>query len=182
MLQAFTEEDLQHCDSNGNTNKPPVTSTPNGSPSPHVTPSSASTPSSVTTPVSLADKSVAFNPVTGEPRVVINTADASTLEAQPGDRLVKQRDLKYLLGFSLLAALMFFPTGLIAVYYAVLTRRTFNAGYTVGNFLLAKRYSRLCEKLVIISLVLGLFSLVVVFAIVEKDQTHHRYHMQPGHY
>ena len=70
---------------------------------------------------------------------------------------------------------------MLAVYYAILTRKTFNAGFTVGNLHSAKQYSKLCEKFIIVSLVLGLFALVVVFSVVEKDKTY-LYHMNSGHF
>lgn len=109
-------------------------------------------------------------------RVIIT----SELPQEIQERPLKEKDLRFLVIFATIAVVLFFPTGIAAMYYAFKTKKEFHAGIERGDLTVAKKKCKICERLIILSLVAGLFLFVVVFAVIEKETTaHHHYHHGP---
>ena len=140
------------------------------------TPSSLQSSESV---ASLADKKVVFNQLTGEAKII--TKDLESNQAAPGERLIEEKGLKVLFILGAIATLLFFPTGIISLYFAWHTRVAFKKGVVSGDYKLAQRYSKLCEKIIATSIVLGIVTIVIVFAIIGKGHTHHSHYINPHH-
>jgi len=85
------------------------------------------------------------------------------------ERPLREKDIKCLLYFSLVAVVLMPPLGVAALIYSFLTRREFNEGLEKGDLSKARRMSKRCEKLIIFSLISGLVMYVIVFAIIEKN-------------
>ncbi len=104
-------------------------------------------------------------------RVVISAA-ARAPETE--GRELKQKDLRFLTIFSVVALILFFPSGIPAVIYTRKTKREFHIGKQKNDLTLATKYCKRAEKLIILSLVCGLLTIAVVFAIVERTVWGHR--------
>ena len=92
-----------------------------------------------------------------------------TAEPWEQDRHIRPRDLKLLFIFSVISIILFFPVGIPAMFYAKKTSRAFSHGLEIGDLENAKIYSKICERLITVSIVCGLLSLVLILSLVEKE-------------
>ena len=98
-------------------------------------------------------------------RVIITSPDDEIIR----ERELKERDLKYIMIFSILSLILFFPSGIPAVILATKTKKEFYIGKQKNDMTKAKKLCKKTEKLIILSLVCGLLTLALVFAIVERS-------------
>ncbi|KAK7102262.1 uncharacterized protein [Littorina saxatilis] len=84
------------------------------------------------------------------------------------ERPLRARQMKILKALSVLAVVMFFPTGIPAVHYAWRTKREFDEGILRGNIDRAQKFARRTERLIILSAILLVLVAVLVFALVER--------------
>ena len=68
-----------------------------------------------------------------------------------------------------MAAVLFFPSGIPAAYYAWRTKREFDEGILRGNIDRAQKFARRTERLLILSAILVVLTAVLVFALVERE-------------
>ena len=87
----------------------------------------------------------------------------------PLERTLKEKDLKFLKIFSVVAIILFFPTGIPALVYARRTYKAYYDGIERGCIDDAHKIAKTCERLIIMSLVCGLLTAVLIFALVEKS-------------
>ncbi|ESO83490.1 hypothetical protein LOTGIDRAFT_169181 [Lottia gigantea] len=107
------------------------------------------------------------------PRITQTRFDASQTP------LTKRRIL-ILKCLAVAVAIFFFPAGIPAVYYAFKIDKAFQAGIMQGNIDLALKYAKRTEKLVILSLVLGVLFIVMCFAIIERAVYGNEYYWHHG--
>ena len=108
-------------------------------------------------------------------KVVIITGDLPTVQSGV-TRRVSARDLRLLIIFSVVAIILFFPTGIFAMYFALQTKRLYN-GEGVDTSVSDYAYTvlkacRRAERFIVLSFVAGLFGIVLVFAILENKNAH----------
>ena len=82
--------------------------------------------------------------------------------------------------FSIIAAVMFFPTGIPACYYAFKTKKAFDEGILEGNIDLAIKYVTRAERLVIVSIILAIVAGALALAMYERAVNARAYSWQPG--
>ena len=70
---------------------------------------------------------------------------------------------------SVVSAVLFFPTGIPAVYFAWRTRKEFDEGILRGNIDRAQKFARRTERLIILSAILVVLTAVLAFAMVERE-------------
>ncbi|XP_041347507.1 uncharacterized protein LOC121367418 [Gigantopelta aegis] len=87
---------------------------------------------------------------------------------RPFHRPLHAQKITYLIIFSFIAIVLFFPTGIPACYYAFKTKKTFYDRDLKDNFELAIKYSILTERLVICSVLLAVIVGAVSLAMWEK--------------
>lgn len=107
---------------------------------------------------------VVMNPLDGSCRIVSSETEENTTV-----RPIKERDLKFLNGFAIVAILLFLPTGIAALVYAIRASKAYYDGISVGDLTSARKYIKVCERLIILSVVLGLLTYVLLFALLEKQ-------------
>ena len=104
-------------------------------------------------------------------RVIISTPDVNTVP----ERELKEKDLRFLTIFSVIAVILFFPTGIPAVIYTTKTRKEYRIGKQKNDMTKARKLCKTAEKLIIFSLIAGLLTFALIFAIVERSVWgHHR--------
>ncbi len=122
------------------------------------------------------------NVVIQEP-VVVNQSDG-TREIQTRaiperwrdlDRPLRQKRLKFLKIFGIIAIFFFFPTGIPACVYAFRAQKEFEAGIMRGNIDMAAKFARRAERLIVLSGILALVIGVLCFAMVERSMNPDRY-------
>nr|KAG5697062.1 hypothetical protein BaRGS_001978 [Batillaria attramentaria] len=86
------------------------------------------------------------------------------------ERPLTARHMKLLKIFSVASVILFFPSGIPAMYYAWRTQREFDEGILRGNIDRAQKFRRRAEHLIILSAVLAVMMAVLVFALVERAQ------------
>ena len=69
---------------------------------------------------------------------------------------------------SIFAVLLFPPTGIAAAVYAWRADKEVKKGPQRGDTKLAKRQAKICQRLLIFSLILGLVMYVIIIAVIEK--------------
>ncbi|CAG5132737.1 unnamed protein product [Candidula unifasciata] len=82
------------------------------------------------------------------------------------ERPLRQKKIKLLKIFSILACIAFFPFGILAVYFAFRTERELNEGIMKGNIDRAQKFAKRAEKLIMISLLMCLVIVALVVALV----------------
>lgn len=87
---------------------------------------------------------------------------------RPGDKPLTKKHIRLIRAFSIVALIVFFPTGIPAVYYAFKVEKEFNAGILLGNIDKARSFSKKAERLIIFSALLAIMTVVIVFSIVER--------------
>ena len=118
---------------------------------------------------------VIMNPIDGSCRIVSpDSEDNSSL------RPIKERDMRFLKIFSVVAILFFFPSGIPALVYALKASKGFYEGNATGDLSATRKYMKFSERLIICSIVSGLLVFVLLFAILEKNalaehSLHHGY-------
>ena len=101
--------------------------------------------------------------------VVVTPDENSNQRRKP----LTQKDIRFLKIFSILAIALFFPTGIVAMVFAFKVEKKYHNGIDRGDMEPARKMCKYCERLILLSLVLGLLSYVFVFAIVENNYRHH---------
>ncbi|KAK6175396.1 hypothetical protein SNE40_013868 [Patella caerulea] len=91
-----------------------------------------------------------------------------------------KRRITLLKVFSICAAIFFFPAGIPAAYYAFKIDKAFQDGIIQGNIDLAFKFAKKSEKLIILSIVLGVLSMVILFAIIERVLVGNEYYWHSG--
>ncbi|XP_074646495.1 uncharacterized protein LOC141902589 [Tubulanus polymorphus] len=89
-------------------------------------------------------------------------------------RILKEKDLKVYKILSVIAILFFFPSGLLALYYAHKTHKEFYAGLERGEVDTAKKMAKRCEKclvLTVISCILLIALLVAIFGKTPQERS-----------
>lgn len=104
---------------------------------------------------------------TGEGRVTIATPNNA--DNPDEERPIRAKDLKPLKIFSVVATILFPPTGIAALVVALQTEKEFWKGCDQGDMTIAKKKCKLCERLIIFSIVFGLIMYVMVLAIMERN-------------
>ncbi|CAH1783084.1 unnamed protein product [Owenia fusiformis] len=111
-------------------------------------------------------------------KVVVKKPDGSKIIVVPNRhrrqevvRPLKERDLTLLTVFSIVSIFLFFPTGIPACVYANKTRDEFQAGVQQGDLTKASKCAKKAERLIICSLVAGLLTGVLIFAVVEATRS-----------
>ncbi|KAL4226079.1 hypothetical protein ACF0H5_014067 [Mactra antiquata] len=84
------------------------------------------------------------------------------------ERPLKLKHIKILKGFSILAIVLFFPLGIMAMYYAYKSEKEFHAGIMRGSLDLARKLAKRSERLIVFSVLAALLIAVIVFAFVER--------------
>ena len=98
-------------------------------------------------------------------RVIITSPDDGTSPV----RELREKDLRFLTIFSIVAVILFFPSGIPAVIYAMKTKKEFYIGKQKNDMTRAKKLCKKTEKLIILSLIAGLLTFALIFAIVERS-------------
>ncbi|XP_074662359.1 uncharacterized protein LOC141914917 [Tubulanus polymorphus] len=91
---------------------------------------------------------------------------------------LKEKDLKCYFISSIIAVILFFPSGIPAIMYAMRAKREFYAGIERGEIETAIRYAKLCERLIVISVVGFVIWLLIVLVVVEIGI--HQHHLGKG--
>lgn len=84
------------------------------------------------------------------------------------ERPLKQRRIKLLKAFSIVAIVVFFPLGIPALYFAFKCEKEFHAGIMRGNIDIAQKMAKRCERCIIFAVMGALLTAVAVFAIIER--------------
>lgn len=84
------------------------------------------------------------------------------------ERPLRQRKMKILKIASVVALIVFFPTGIPAAYFAWRTEKEFEEGIMRGNIDRALKFAKRTEHLIIFSFVLVIAVVILTFALVEK--------------
>ena len=103
-------------------------------------------------------------------RVVV-AADRHSV--QPNPCPVKAKNIKYFYLFSVISIMLFFPTGFLAMMYAVKTRRQMVVGASNQDWTLCRKYSKRCQNLVIFSFIGFFVTLAVAVAVLEMTYFKH---------
>ena len=85
-------------------------------------------------------------------------------------RTVREKHLRLYVIASIVACIVFLPTGVAALYFAYKTKKEFYAGLEARGEVSEKaiKCSRRCEKLLILTGICAVLLAVVIFAVVEK--------------
>lgn len=86
------------------------------------------------------------------------------------ERPLRQKRLKLLKIFSILACIAFFPFGFLAVYFAFRTESELNLGIMKGNIDRAQKFAKRTEKLIMISFLMCLVIIALIVAFVVGAQ------------
>lgn len=107
--------------------------------------------------------------------VVVNQEDGSRVIISPisqtprqTEKEVKARDIKFLKIFSVVAIILFLPLGILALLLALKASNEFYKPAEERDKKRIKKFAKRCETCIIFSLVAGLMSLALTFAIVER--------------
>lgn len=84
------------------------------------------------------------------------------------DRPLTKRYQRILKVLSVVAAIVFFPVGIPAVYYAFKTEKEFNAGILRGDISLAQKYGKRAEKFIIFSYLFFVLVVILAFTVHER--------------
>lgn len=110
-----------------------------------------------------------------EEMVVIRQADGSQVIETERFQPVKQRGkhlrrsrIRCIQAFSIVALILFFPTGIPAVYYAFKIYKEFLSGILRGDIDRATTYAKLAERMTVLSIVLAIVTLMIVVPIFAK--------------
>lgn len=101
----------------------------------------------------------------GSTLLVTPTREARDIPSKPPT----EKRIKYLKGLSIVAILLFPPTGVAAYIYALLTDREFKAAKPMGDFSSAKNKSKICERLLIASLIGGIIMYALIFGLIGRS-------------
>ncbi|GAB1602091.1 hypothetical protein Ahia01_001408800 [Argonauta hians] len=118
-----------------------------------------------------------------EGTTVISTADyASNFNPYSFEKPLKKRSIKYMKAVSIIAILIFFPTGVAAFHYASKAEKAFDVGIERGNIDDARKFAKKSEKFIIFSFFIAFIIAIIVLAIYERvhmsptDMRKHNYH------
>jgi hypothetical protein len=75
---------------------------------------------------------------------------------------------------SVIAAVLYFPLGIPAMYFAFRTQREFDEGIMQGNIDRALKFARRTEHLLILSLIALILTIVLIFALIERAQNNYK--------
>ncbi|CAL1548489.1 unnamed protein product [Lymnaea stagnalis] len=81
---------------------------------------------------------------------------------------LRQRRLRLLKIFSILACILFFPTGIFAIYYAFRAEKEFQEGIAIGNIDRAQKFAKRSEKFIIVCLVMAVVIAALIVTIIER--------------
>ncbi|XP_041347506.1 uncharacterized protein LOC121367417 [Gigantopelta aegis] len=95
-------------------------------------------------------------------------------------RPLRARRITFIKIFSVIAAVMFFPTGIPACYYAFKTKKAFDEGLLQGNIDLAIKYVTRAERLIIVSIILAIVAGALALAMYERAVNAKDYSYHPG--
>lgn len=98
-------------------------------------------------------------------RVIISPESQRGTEQQ---REVKEQDLKFLKIFAVISVVLFLPLGIASVFLAWRTSQEFFKPAETRDKKKIKKMAKRCETCIIFSLVSGLMTLALTFAIVER--------------
>ena len=96
------------------------------------------------------------------------------------ERPLRQKKMKYLKIFSIIACVFFFPSGIPAVYYAFRTEKEFNEGIMRGNIDRAQKFAKRSERFTILSFVMSVVMAAFIVAVIERpywDGYEHQGHL-----
>ncbi|CAI9737366.1 XP_014783371.1PREDICTED: uncharacterized protein LOC106878613 isoform X1 [Octopus vulgaris] len=104
-----------------------------------------------------------------EGTTVISTADyASNFNPYSFEKPLKKKSIKYMKAVSIVAILIFFPTGVAAFHYASKAEHAFDIGIERGNIDEARKFAKKSEKFIIFSFFMAFIIAIIVLAIYER--------------
>ena len=109
-----------------------------------------------------------------KPHVDIVTGDLPSIQNLGHRHALKPKDICLLLVFSVVSIFLFFPTGIVALYYALKTERMFTheqLNSARNGLAEVVKMCRRAERFIVLSFVLGLFIVLLVFIIIENRQS-----------
>ena len=108
------------------------------------------------------------------PRVVIVTGDLPSVESVGRRHALKSKDIRLLIVFAVISVVVFFPTGIAAVYYARKTKLMFTEDRLNSAQNGLKEVVKMCrraERFIVLSFVAAVFVIILVFVILEHQNS-----------
>lgn len=81
---------------------------------------------------------------------------------------LRQRRIRLLKIFSILACILFFPTGIFAIYFAFRADKEFQEGIAIGNIDRAQKFAKRSEKFIIICFVMAVVVAALIVTIIQR--------------
>ena len=105
----------------------------------------------------------------------INTHGVPEQWSEPERPLRKTRVLMLKI-FSIIACVVFFPSGIPAAYYAFQINKEFNEGIMRGNIDRAQKFAKRSERLIILSMVLSVVLITLIIALIKRPYSANDHH------